>query len=37
MPNLFKISLDIESDFRNGFFGTLHLDLKVESHFCDHY
>ena len=35
MPNLIKISLDIESDFRNGFFSTLHTDLKVESNFYD--
>ena len=37
MPNLLKISLDFESDFRNGFFGTLHIDLKVELNFYDHY
>ena len=37
MPNLLKISLDIESDFRNFFFRTLHIDLKVESNFYDHY
>ena len=37
MPNLLKISLDIRSDFRNGFFGTLHIDLKVESNLYDHY
>ena len=36
-PNLLKISLDIESDFRNGFFSTLHTDFKVESNFYDHY
>ena len=35
--NLLKISSDIENDFRNGFFGTLHTDLKVKSNFCDHY
>ena len=32
-----KISSDIESDFRNGIFITLHADLKVESNFYDHY
>ena len=37
MPNLLKISSDIESDFRYGFFSTLHTDLKVESNFYDHY
>ena len=35
-PNLLKISSDIESDFRNSFFGTLHTDLKVELNFYDH-
>ena len=33
MSNLLKISSDIESDFRNGFFSTLHIDLKDESNF----
>ena len=37
MPNLLKISSDIERDFINGFFGTLHTDLKVETNFYDHY
>ena len=32
-PNLLKVSSDIESDFRNGFFNTLHIDLKVELNF----
>ena len=31
--NLLTVSLDIESDCRNGFFSTLHTDLKVESNF----
>ena len=31
--NLLKISSDVESHFRNGFFSTLHTDLKVESNF----
>ena len=37
MPNLLQISSDVESDFRNGFFSTLHTDLKVESNFYDHH
>ena len=37
MSSLLKISLDIESDFRNGFFRTLHIDLEVESNFQDQY
>ena len=37
MPNLLKISSDIESYFRNGFSRTLHTDLKVGSNFYDHY
>ena len=37
VPSLLKTSSDIERYFRNGFFSTLHTDLKVESHFHDHY
>ena len=36
-PNLLKISLDTKSDFRNGFFSTLHTYLKIEPNFYDHY
>ena len=36
-PNLLEISSDFENDFRNGFFGTLHKDLNIESNFYDHY
>ena len=35
MSNLLKISWYMEKDFRNGFFNTLHIDLKVESNFLD--
>ena len=36
-PNLLKISLDIESDFRNGFVSTLHTDFKGGWNLCEHY
>ena len=36
-PNLLKISSDIESELKNGFCSTLHIDLKVELNFHDHY
>ena len=37
VPQMLTTSLDIESDFRNGFFGILHIYLKVESNFYGHY